>query len=540
MTRRAGAAAAVDPGPGCPYPSRGKASGDGMAERQELFGPAARSFAPPRAIEAGGARRIAVVDVGSNSVRLVVFDGVARSPAYFFNEKVLCGLGRGLARTGRLDPDGRARALATLRRFAALAERMEVGALEAVATAAVREAADGPDFVAEVQRETGLAVRIASGDDEARLSAQGVLLGWPEAEGLVADMGGASMELARIGSGRVGARVTTRLGPLPLRDRGLAGEALVAAIDAELRAARRALPGPVPQLYLVGGSWRSLGRIHMARAGYPLSVLHEYAMEPGALRAEAQWMARQTPEHLDSLADISSARAEVLPLAAVVLDRLVAVLDPGRVAISGYGLREGLLWEHLPPALRMLDPLLEACRYMEARNARFPGFGDELFAWLRPVVADLDAERLRLAEASCLLHDVNWRVHPDYRPDMGFETITRASMAGIDHAGRVFVGLALYHRYRSSRGGLPKAAALGLLSPALQAQAERVGRAMRLGAMLSGSAPGGLDRAPVRLTRDELVLTLAGDMRELAGEVVEKRLVSLARVIGRAPRLVLG
>ncbi|HEU0221471.1 MAG TPA: Ppx/GppA family phosphatase [Paracoccaceae bacterium] len=508
-----------------------------MAGRDELF-KQARSFARPKAIEtdAAAARRIAVIDVGSNSVRLVVFDGIARSPAYFFNEKVLCGLGRGLASTGRLDPGGRARALATLRRFASLAERMDVKALEAVATAAVREAADGADFVAEVRRETGLEVRVASGDDEARLSAQGVLLGWPDADGLVVDMGGASMELARVGAGRVGQRLTTPLGPLPLRDRGLTGDALKNAIDGHLREARQRLPGPVPDLYLVGGSWRSLGRIHMARAGYPLAVLHEYRMEPGALRAEAQWMARQTPDLLDSIADISTSRADVLPLAATVLDRLIAVLQPERVAISGYGLREGVVWEHLPSSIRAQDPLLESCRFLEARGARFPGFGGELFAWLRPLLAGFDAEALRLAEAACLLHDVNWRTHPDYRPDMGFETMLRASIAGIDHAGRIFIGLALYHRYKSSRGGLPKAAALGLLEAGRQRQAERLGRAMRLGAMLSGSAKGGLEGAVLRVEGRELVLSLGLELRELAGEVVEKRLHSLARVMELAPR----
>ncbi len=157
--------------------------------------------------------RVGVVDVGSNSVRMVVFDGAARSPAYFYNEKIMCGLGKGLAETGHLNPEGRRRAIVALRRFALLARGMGIDPLTVVATAATREALDGPDFQAEVTRETGLRLHVIDGDEEARLSAQGVLLGWPDARGVVCDIGGNSMELARIGGGKVGKRVSTRWAP---------------------------------------------------------------------------------------------------------------------------------------------------------------------------------------------------------------------------------------------------------------------------------------------------------------------------------------
>ena len=162
--------------------------------------------------------RVGVVDVGSNSVRMVIFDGAARSPAYFYNEKVMCELGAGLSKTGKLNPRGRERALAALRRFQQLAQDLDLPGLHVVATAAVREAKDGPDFCAEVQAQTGLNVAVIDGQEEARLSAQGVLLGWPGAYGLICDIGGSSMELAEIGDGQVGRRVTSALGPLKLRD----------------------------------------------------------------------------------------------------------------------------------------------------------------------------------------------------------------------------------------------------------------------------------------------------------------------------------
>ena len=177
---------------------------EGAAPNQDLgadeeWGPFGRPlFDDP---SARALSRVGVVDVGSNSVRMVVFDGAARSPAYFYNEKVMCGLGKGLAETGMLNPAGRRRALLALKRFSLLAKGMGIETLTVVATAATREATDGPDFQAEVLRETGLKLWVVDGDDEARLSAQGVLLGWPEAKGIVCDIGGSSMVLARIGYG---------------------------------------------------------------------------------------------------------------------------------------------------------------------------------------------------------------------------------------------------------------------------------------------------------------------------------------------------
>ena len=159
--------------------------------------------------EARALSRVGVVDVGSNSVRMVIFDGAARSPAYFYNEKVMCELGAGLSEAGRLNPRGRDRALKALRRFQYLADDLGLPGLHVVATAAVREAEDGPDFCAEVKAETGLTISVINGAEEARLSAQGVLLGWPGAYGLICDIGGSSMELAEIGEGEVGLRVTS-------------------------------------------------------------------------------------------------------------------------------------------------------------------------------------------------------------------------------------------------------------------------------------------------------------------------------------------
>lgn len=493
------------------------------------------SAAPP---DGDPVRRVGVVDVGSNSVRLVVFDGVARSPAYFYNEKILCGLGKGLRETGRLNPEGRSRALNALYRFTALAQVMQVSTMTGVATAAVREATDGLAFRDQVAASTGLKLHIASGAEEALLSAKGVLLGWPQANGLVCDIGGASMELARIDNGRPGARATSPLGPLVLSDLG--GDAEIDAyVDAELDKLTGSVNGKGQRIYLVGGSWRAIARLDMDRRDYPLKVLHEYEMTPEHAVETCRWLSGQTLDDLVKISDSSKERLELVPLAARVLRRLVQRLDPRGLTVSSYGLREGLLYERMPSSMQARDPLLEAARHMERASARFPGFGASLHAWLSPLYPDADRAELRLMRAACYLHDITWRAHPDYRADVCFETVTRANLSGLDHPERVFLGVAIMNRYKSSSAGGFDPAILNLLSPERQAEAERLGRAIRLGAMLSGSAPGTLENTELAKIGGELVLTLRGPARALRGEMVQKRLDALANRLNLTPRVAL-
>jgi exopolyphosphatase/guanosine-5'-triphosphate,3'-diphosphate pyrophosphatase len=494
---------------------------------------------PRLPLEADKARlkRIGVIDVGSNSVRLVVFDGVARSPAYFFNEKVLCGLGAGLAETGRLSREGWVRAMAALRRFAALAERMRLSGMIAVATAAVREALDGPAFCDEVQRETGLMLHVASGGEEARLAAQGVLLGWPQAEGLVCDIGGASMELAHLAKGEIGDCATSPLGPLKLS--GLSGEELAKEIRRGVKALRKAVPGPAPRLFLVGGSWRAIARLDMERVDYPLKVLHGYAPPVPQLMETLGRIREQDPARMSAPPGVSTARLSLVPLAAQVLAELLRRVEPGRVTISAYGLREGLLYRQMPETMRALDPLIEACRHMEAASARAPGFGETLFDWVLPLFGDPAECDRRLIRAACLLHDINWRAHPDFRAELCFESVMRANFAGVNHAERAFLGLALLNRYRSTAPGEGVGRYAPLIAPERAAEAVVLGRAMRLGAMISGSATGVLEHARLARAEGRLTLTLEERVRDFAGEAVERRLAGLAQRLGLAGELIL-
>ena len=209
--------------------------------------------------------RVGVIDVGSNSVRLVVFDGAIRSPSYFYNEKVMAGLGLDLAKTGKLHPEGKERALKALRRFHEIAGRMDLQSLAAVATEAVRAASDGPEFCQRVLDEIGIELVPISGDQEANLSAQGVLLGWPKASGLVCDIGGASMELASLEVGDVKKTRSSKLGPMAILGRFDDVDAQEIYLKTGLEKLTRGFDLHADTLFLVGGSWRALAHIHMSR-----------------------------------------------------------------------------------------------------------------------------------------------------------------------------------------------------------------------------------------------------------------------------------
>lgn len=500
-----------------------------MGEQDPEFGP----FGMPLydGPEARSLARVGVIDIGSNSVRLVVFDGAARSPAYYFNEKILCGLGAGFSETGRLNAEGRVRALNALKRFATLTRAMDVKPLLTVATAAVRDAEDGSEFRADVLAQTGLEIRILDGEEEARLSAQGVLLGWPGAEGLICDIGGSSMELAELlGDGVVGTRRTSDLGPLKLM--GIKGgkKAIRKHIKEKVAALVAEFPTRPKRLFLVGGSWRAIARVDMVRRAYPLRVLHEYRMTPKAIMNTIKHIAETDPDALRAETGTSAERMRLVPLASLVLKELVRQVQPKEVAISSYGIREGLLYDQMSPTLRHRDPLIEAARHAEASSARKPGYGRALYRFVEPLFPGARIEKKRLIRAACLLHDVSWRAHPDYRAEVCFDNATRANLGGLTHGERIYLGLALLHRYKSNRDGTGfNADLLQLLPEARVQEAENLGRAMRFGAMFATANPVDHGRLKLRPQRGELILTLTSDEgRYLFGEVAEARFNALA------------
>ena len=483
------------------------------------------------------AERVAVIDIGSNSIRLVVYDGLKRAPLPVFNEKVLCGLGRGVEKSGRLNPDGKVQALDALERFAVLAAAMRVGRLDVIATAALRDAEDGPAFVDAIERRTGLTVRVISGEEEARLSAMGVLSGTPAADGLVGDMGGGSLELIRLDHGVIGEHVTTPLGPLRLMESGAVKQnGLIRTIDQHFEKLGWLSQVKGRPFYPVGGGWRALAKLHMEQAKHPLHIIHHYTVPAGEAREFAALIAKQSRSSLEKMSG-SRRRVDTLPYAALVFERLLRAAQPSVVVFSAFGLREGHLFSLLSPETQRQDPLLAAA---DDWAQRFGRLGDPalLIAWTGGLFAGEDDAAARLRHAACLLSDVGWADHPDYRAEHAFLRVLRFPFPGVDHDERAFLALAVYARYTGTIDGPVTQGARALLSDAQALKALVLGLALRLAHTLTGGATALLQRTVLKVSGERLVLILPDDGSVPSGEVVQRRLDALAKALNRKGEVV--
>lgn len=491
------------------------------------------SLVVPEESPANASGRVAVVDIGSNTLRLVVYDVPTRLPVPMFNEKAQCALARGLAKSGKLNPEGKADALRSISRFVQLSRAMEVERLELVATAAVRDALDGPAFVAEIERRFKVKVSVPSGAEEARLAALGMLSGVPDADGLLGDLGGGSLDLVVLDKGRMTKTATFKLGHLVLPE--MASNDIAAADKLVARELRKvpwigAMKGR--SLYAVGGSWRTVARLFIEQTRYPLHVIDGFSIAPLEALRQADHIASMSRRSLAWLPTVSPRRAETLPFAAAALGRLIRVAKPKRVVFSGFGMREGRMLECLPPKLRDQDPLISGAATLAERTGRFSISGQEISNWMAPLFKVETAAERRLRLAASLLSDIGWTEHPDYRGEHAFHRVLRLSFAGLTHADRVYLALAVFIRYNGSVDSPIVQPVLRLLDKRQMHRVEILGLALRLAHTISGSAPGLLQRTHLKLTRARLILEVPRERDAFVGETVERRLKTLGRVMG--------
>ncbi len=496
----------------------------------------------------GGARRprelepIGVVDIGSNSVRLVVYEGAVRSPTPLFNEKVLCGLGRTVATTGRLGDEPVERTIDALTRFKAVARVLKVKTLKAFATAAVRDAANGPDFIARAEKACGVKIEILSGEREALLAAEGIRMGFQNPDGFAGDLGGGSLELIDIGGNMLNEAATLPLGGLRLIDQtgGKIDEAVKIA-DAQLEKINWLAKGKGRPFYAVGGTWRALAKLHMEQTHYPLRIMQGYTI-PTRDAIQFCETIRRTKKiaALPGIEEVARARREALPYGALVLERLLRQLQPSAVVFSVHGVREGLLYSLLPPHERAKDPLLSFCEEFARQRSRSLAHALELCDWTDQLFEkdglDETPEERRLRHAACLVSDIAWRVHPDYRGEQSLDKVAHAGMSGIDHPGRIFLGLTVYFRHAGAQATGTDSLTEQLVSRIdrrMMKRARIIGGALRAAHMISIGMPGVIDETRLTYRGEKLVLTLPKHHADLNGERLRRRFESLAAVLGR-------
>ena len=483
----------------------------------------------------------AVIDIGSNSIRLVIYRLDGRAIWTVFNEKVLAGLGREIVQTGRLSPDGVEAALNALRRFRAVLDAASPASIAVVATAAVREASDGPDFVARVRAATGLVVRVLSGEEEARYAALGVLAGQPDAEGLVGDLGGSSLELTPIAKGQPMRGVTLPLGPFALRSaEGFDPLRTRSRVNRALEGLRLNMPSGT--LYAVGGGWRNLALLQMRIAGYPLQIVHQYELSAADAVAAASFIARQSRSSLERIEGVSRRRLDTIPYAAVVLEGLIQRLRIEKISISAYGVREGLLFEAMGQSVAAHDPLIAGAMALGARSGVGDDLGPALQAWLAPLFSSLTpmfgARDAVLIAAACHMADLGARLHPDHRADLVFEQVLRAPLAGLTHAERAFLAVALFARHTAASATPERGTIARILSAERAQRARALGAAMRLGCDLSGRSAALLGRSRLTIDGDVVLLAADSDWADmLLGEQTAKRATTLSNELDLGLRL---
>lgn len=487
-------------------------------------------------------RPVALIDIGSNSVRLVAYEGLTRAPTPIYNEKVLCGLGRHVASTGRLDEEAVRRALSALARFRILCRMMDAGEVHVLATAAARDARNGRDFLAAASQACGAPIQLLSGAREAELSALGVVSGFHQPDGVVGDMGGGSLELVEVSGDAPGEGATFPLGGLALQD--VSGGSLKKA----QRLIRDAL-AQAPHLqalrdrtfYAVGGTWRALAKLHQIERHYPLHVMHGYVLTPDDALGLSRLAERAEARGLKEAEAISEARRPLLAYGALVLEEITRLGRPRQIAISALGVREGLLFERLGAA-RAQDPLIAAAQDLNVLRSRSPEHGQELRDWTDRFIDTLglpetETER-RYRHAACLLADISWRVHPDYRGDQSLNLIAHAAFVGIDHPGRAYLALSVFFRHEGLSPDRVGPRLRDLAGSRLFERARLLAALMRVAYPVSVAMAGTLPLAPLTAVNGEIVLRLPSDVAGLAGERVAGRLRQLAKLVDREPRVV--
>ena len=484
---------------------------------------------------------IGVIDIGSNSVRLVVYEGAVRALTPLFNEKILCGLGRTVASTGSLGDEAVERAIGALQRFKAIARVLRVKNLKAIATAAVREAKNGPDFIRRGEQALGCKIDILTGEKEAELAAQGIMMGFVGDDGIAGDLGGGSLELIDISGEQLKAAATLPLGGLRLID--VTENKLDRAADIA-DAAIASLPWLAQSrgrtFYAVGGTWRALAKLHMELVHYPLRVMHGYQLSARDAQDFAEYVRKsKKPMSLPGMSNVTRARREVLPYGALVLERLLRQLQPREVVFSVFGIREGLIYSLLPPHERRRDPLISFCEDYAALRSRSIEHARELCRWTDQIFADPLLEETpderRLRHAACLLSDVGWRAHPDYRGEQSLNTIAHAGLGGVDHAGRIFLALSVYYRHEAGEGEIDTLSQRlrDLVPKRVQRRARIVGAAIRTAHMLSIGMAGVIEETPLSNENGKLILTVPPAYAGLDGERLRRRLAVLAELVGR-------
>lgn len=475
----------------------------------------------------------AILDIGSNSIRMVIYETQGRFPVPIFNEKILCGLGRGLDVDRRLAQDAVDRAQNAIIRWVKLAQQMQIGQIDMLATAALRDAKNADALCRPIKKATGLEMRVISGAEEARLAGLGVLSAIPSARGVIGDLGGGSVEFVNVEKGQTGKQETLPLGPLRFSvDDIQALETIRPHIQTSLKSVKWMKQNAGQDFYAVGGAWRNIARIHMILTGYPLHITHQYSIPADEAIVFMRTVERMSPVRLQTMAGINRRRIPQIPYAACLMTEILQVMQPAEVVFSAFGLREGYLFDQLEPKKAKEDPFLAACRHFAKTRQRLhhETDGTVLFDWIKPIFDARFSPWLRVIHASCFLSNIAGWEHPDYRAEHALERVLRFPITGASHRERAFMAKTVSSRYAGFLINKPAYQTISyLLTEEEIRMAHAVGLAIRFALTFSGGDVACLKGVYLMREAGFLVLQGKANKRVLWGEVCLKRLRALGK-----------
>lgn len=485
----------------------------------------ARETTPDAAIADDEGMKRAIIDIGSNTVRLVVYNGPPRAPVVILNEKISAKLGKDLAKDGLLSAKSMHTALSALARFAAMLKLLGIDDVDCVATAASRDARNGPEFLAAV-RNLGLSPRLLTGEEEAQASATGVMAAFPGARGTVGDLGGGSLELVTIDGAVCRGGITLPYGTLRLGDMRAAGPVRFAAAVRDGLAKAGWSSGAGLPLYIVGGSWRALALQAMHEISWPLDDPHDFELAP----EEALRMCRQFEKGKLERPDprIAASRVTTVPDAAALLGQLVERIGPSRIVFSSWGLREGLLFARLDPRIRAQDPMLAGVTAFARTSLVSPEHAAAVTRWTAAVGEDA-AQNGNLRLASTMLALAAMRTEPNMRAEQAMGWALRKRWIGLNARGRAMMAMTVF----ANSGQTDVPASLSRLASAEDLHhAVSWGLATRLCRRLTGCADQALAGTALTVEGEDLVLALDEAMQPLYSNSAGKDLRHIAEWLG--------
>ena len=475
-------------------------------------------------------KRIGIIDIGSNSIRLVVFDGPRRSPLYLYNEKVFFRLGLQSFGKKAFDNATLKAVSRIINRYVAICRNMEINKIIMFGTSALREASNSDVLVEEIRKNTSICVDVISGEKEAFYAAQGILLGFPNAEGIICDLGGNSVEFANICKRVIAECNSTLIGPLAITKLENKIEDIDRYIRKQLLGAVNANAAKDKPFFLIGGSWRAIAKIHMQRTQYPLKIIQGYKVKSKKIKKTLEFIQDKSFITKYDEINISADRLELLPLSARLLEIIIDELQIKTLTFSSFGVREGFLYHNLSEAEKKKDPLIEAAKFFEKKETRFPNMSKHTYKWISPLYENLPRKTKRVILAATKLHDIAWIAHPDYKMEMCLELVTRSNISGLSHKERVFLAMILLFRHKAKPEKVFNNKLFKIVSKKKRKIALVIGKGLKFASTFFGEISL-FDKIDFRLKAHEVELCFQSKIDFVNGEVVERRIQELNKAL---------